>query len=37
MTLLCDNRFLQYLIILKLKYPKIIEGLLESDLKFTFK
>lgn len=37
MSLLPNNRFSQYLIVLKLRYPKIIEDLLETDLKFTFK
>ncbi len=37
MSLLSDNRFSRYLATSKLKYQKIIEGLLETDLKFTFK
>ena len=37
MSLLPDNRFSRYLAALKLKYQKIIEGLLEAYLKFTFK
>lgn len=37
MSLLSDNRFSRYLAALKLKYQKIIEGLLETDLKSTFK
>ncbi|HCQ88756.1 MAG TPA: hypothetical protein DIU45_02040 [Clostridium sp.] len=37
MSLLPDNRFSRYLAASKLKFQKIIEGLLETDLKFTFK